>query len=340
MKEPGRESNVSTGRSNAGGHSVAVLGQLQDPSGAGLVHQQLAHHLTPGLPGLRLVHAEPLYDRVPSLLRRSMGRAGGADAVVWTSSPLPWRVVRGAALFVVVFDLRWLWTRGLAARAYRAADLARRLHRSRGVLTISETIAAQLALLTSKPVAVLPMGPGQFEGHAQPPPRNTKTIVLIGNATHKRNEEAARLLCASELVRETYSVVGVRISDECARILRAGLPEGCVTVHGIVPSLALAEILAGASTYLSLSTTEGFGFPYIEAAYFGSDVVAPDLPLTREVLGANAQLVGRVTPTADDLEAALLGWDLARVSALQAAAAARSWGPIGASAAEFITSLL
>jgi glycosyltransferase involved in cell wall biosynthesis len=289
---------------------------------------------------VRLVNVDSLVAEAPGITRRLRQRVTGADAVVWTSTPLPVRVARDIALFPVIYDLRWLRTRGPLARVYRAVDLARQIRRCRGILTISETVASQLALFTARPIRVLPMGPGQFEGYPRPRPRDTKTIVLMGGAAHKRNELAARMLCASRLVREQYSVVGVRVSDECARILHAGMPPGRVDLHGLVPRDALAEILDRSSTYLSLGTTEGFGFPYVEAAYFGCDVIAPDGPLTREVLGGMGRLLPNSTPTAEELDVALEGWDEPRISALQASTAARSWTATAESAATFISALM
>ena len=186
-------------------------------------------------------------------------------------------------------------------------------------------MAAQLSALTDKAVVVLPMGPGQFADSATVSPVNTKTIVLIGRARHKRNEEAARLIAATRAVAENYRVVAVDVSPESAAILRAGLAPDALTIRGRVERSELAQILAEGSVFLSLGVDEGFGFPYIESRYFGCDVIAPDVPITREVLGRDAPgLLAEVDGRA--LVAALEAWDLVRVRREQRQAHERSWG--------------
>jgi glycosyltransferase involved in cell wall biosynthesis len=306
--------------------TVAIAGYLQDPSGAGLIHERLGGCFAADNPSaLGLGPVMPLFETVPSPWSRFLNAVPTADALVWSSAPLPLRIPRNVPLFPIIYDLRWLKTRSAAGRVYRGLDLARVLRRGRSFFTISQTVASQLDVLTRKEVKVLPLGPGQFEGFEVPPVENTKTIVLIGNAPHKRNERAATLLVESSLVKEQYRVVGVRVSDRCARILRKNLWPARVAIFGIVPRDALADILTSASVYVSLSTDEGFGFPYVEASYFGCDVVAPDIPITREVLEAGSPTLVRRYPNTHELVTALESWCEHRIERLQRQASRLTW---------------
>lgn len=304
--------------------TIAVAGFLQNPSGAGIIHERLAHELDrAGMSGRRGL-SMPLYEEVPSLVERLRSRAPGADALIWTSSPLPLRLGQSHRLFPFVYDLRWLHTRGTAAKIYRAVDLSRSIRAATAVFTISESVASQLALFTRKPVSVVPLGPGQFEGYVSPSPNNTRTIVLIGNSPHKRNEEAAQLLTSSIAVRRSYRIVGVRVSSKCTDILARQMPPDRWTTFETVSRDELARILTDASVYLSLGRDEGFGFPYVEASYFACDVIAPDCPVSREVMGRSPVLL-QENPTTRDIEKSLEMWDTDRVLNARRQATERAW---------------
>lgn len=307
--------------------TVAIGGYLQEPSGAGVIHERLGS-ASAGRScslDLKLVSVAPLFKSVPSVWYRLRSRPPVADALVWTSAPLPIAIPRSTTLFPIVYDLRWLKTRSVLGRTYRGLDLARALRRARAIFTISQAVATQLDALTGKEVRVLPLGPGQFEGFDVPEPENTRTIVLIGNAPHKRNEHAAELLMRSSLVRSEFNVVGVRVSHQCSQILRRDLPSGRVFTFGTVSREALAEILTKSSVYVSLGVDEGYGLPYVEASYFGCDVIAPDIPITREVLQAGAPTLVSRHPGVCDLVEALESWSVDRIRKLQEKAVKSRW---------------
>jgi glycosyltransferase involved in cell wall biosynthesis len=73
-----------------------------------------------------------------------------------------------------------------------------------------------------------------------------------------------------------------------------------VTLTGHVPDDHLAAIYSGARALVFPSDDEGFGLPTVEALACGTPVVATDLPVLREVLGARATFVA-----AGDLEGLL-----------------------------------
>lgn len=62
-------------------------------------------------------------------------------------------------------------------------------------------------------------------------------------------------------------------------------PDGPVTELNGLSDGALSALLSGARALLQPSIVEGFGLPPVEAAALGVTVVAPDLPIYREVLG-------------------------------------------------------
>lgn len=319
--------------------TLALAGFVKAPSGAGVIHERLAEGL-PRAVGDRasIVRTDPARSSLPSVVSRLRAPIPDCDALVWTSTPLPLGVPRRTTLVPLVYDLRWMRTRSWLARAYRAVDTARTVRRATGFLTISQTVASQISLFTDKPIGILPLGPGQVEGAQVPAPDNSKTIVLIGGAPHKRNEELARLLVASKLVQSSYHVIAIGVSPACEKTLLAGLHEGRVKVIRAIPVEELIATLTSASAFMSLATSEGFGFSYLEASYLGCDVIAPLQPLTTEVLGSDACLLRSATPTVDEVEAALESWDAPRISRLQAQATSRSWSQTASSAADFVLS--
>ncbi len=271
-----------------------------------------------------------------------MGEIETSDVLVSTSTPTPART--GAAYLVpFVYDVRWRWTRGLAARAYRAGDLHATAWRAERIVTISHTVAAQLdAVGISRhcAVSVLDLGPGQVEG-ATPPAVSARvpTVLLIGGARHKRNEEAAALLVAHPTIVRDWRVLGVSLSPEAEHTLRSGFRSEQLTLDHQVSAEQFESYLAQATTYLALGESEGFGFPYIEAAYMGCDVIAVRQSITQEVLGADAILVGQ-EPTPDEIYAALDSWDEGRVARLQARATRRSWTETAAQLADLLGPLV
>lgn len=69
------------------------------------------------------------------------------------------------------------------------------------------------------------------------------------------------------------------------------VPEGQVVAPGHLPWQTLRELVAGARGLLFPSLDEGFGLPPLEALACGTPVLASDIPVTREVLGDQADFV-------------------------------------------------
>ncbi|MDK9697218.1 MAG: glycosyltransferase [Siculibacillus sp.] len=73
-----------------------------------------------------------------------------------------------------------------------------------------------------------------------------------------------------------------------------------VVLHGYRDAEGLRELLTAAHLFISTSHDEGLGLPLVEAQYAGLQVVAPDKPVFREVLGTSGEFVD----TADAADAA------------------------------------
>jgi hypothetical protein len=305
----------------SGAHSSAF-------TGAAVVHRELAQRLPDALPAGVIV--ENVQQAGHGLARRLFGdrSLSMAAVLVQTSTPMP-LITRADVLIPIVYDVRWRWTRGRVDRWYRHADLLQTAARSAHILTISHTVADQLEALRAVPsggLTVLSLGPGQFQ-EIQPPQVDDRppVVLLIGTAPHKRNELAAALLTQIRTVRDEYNVIGVSVSEETKRTLTSSLPTSRLTFLENLNVHELAATYATARSYVALGLSEGFGFPYIEAAHQGCDVIAPMQSVTIELLGDDGVLLSSITPTVSELEGALRSWDRERVARLQHRATQRSW---------------
>ena len=307
---------------------LRVSGSHSSPfSGAAIVHQELVARLAGRLPDYSVSNDF----RIGSgLLRRTMGVTGTdkADVCITTSTPLPLRA-NATRLLPIVYDVRWRWTRGRASRWYRHGDLLRTSRRSGHLLTISHTVAEQLRAMRISPdagVTVLELGPGQLQGVPVPQVVDRgPSVVLIGSARHKRNELAADLLAQIPGVRSGYRVVAISVSATTKQILNRHFEPSQLEIADSINLPDLIRLLSEARAYLALGYSEGFGLPYIEAAYLGCDVIAPRQSLTLEVLGDDGVLIPALDPTPAQLADALESWDVHRVTRLQKRATDRDW---------------
>lgn len=211
------------------------------------------------------------------------------------TSPLPLRAPRDTV--AVVYDLRWLRTRGALARIYRAWDLRRTVKRARAILCISERTRDDLASFIPSSTAkssVAWLGPGIVpEGSFHP--SSNGAVLLIGGAAHKRNEFAARMLVEAN-PSWLASVEGVGVSSETREILESGLGRDRCRWHYRISDDELVELYRHSEYFVLFGLEEGFGMPYVEALATGCKVVAIDQPLTREILGDAGCLIEEGTP--------------------------------------------
>jgi glycosyltransferase involved in cell wall biosynthesis len=292
-------------------------------TGAGMIQRALADGLPESIgPAWTLDHQ----NGDTNLARRLMaGRDRQADASVWISTPMPIAVPSQRHAHFVL-DLRWRQTRSKLGATYRGLDLRRILRESQHIFTISDDVQRQIEAFSTKAVSisVVPMGPGQVEGRPRVAATDTKTIVMMGRARHKRNQELASMLARSPVVRSDYQIIAISVADEVRTQLEAS--DLIVECFDGVDSDQLGVLLDRSSVYIALTTEEGFGLPYVEAAYCGADVIAVDGAVAREALGPHAVYLSAADPNLDRLEAALAAWDAERVGQLTDEARSRSWG--------------
>jgi len=96
------------------------------------------------------------------------------------------------------------------------------------------------------------------------------------------------------LAQSLYIVGNYNESDPCYQALKAQIDRlnlfGCVTITGKVSDAEVANYLARASVYVSMSEHEGFGVPLIEAAFYDLPVVALRNTAVSETMGPDALL--------------------------------------------------
>jgi hypothetical protein len=308
--------------------TLAAIGHHRSTSGAGVVHGEISARIDQFLPLGWRVESTPLYEPplcIPRLVKRGARPRSTGDVVLSTGTPLP-LLPPDLPVVSLLYDVRWAWAENRAKATYRSIELRRTLRRSSEILTISNTVAAQLDYISKmrRRISVLPMGPGQFEGWEAAPPTNNQVLLLIGSARHKENELAASLLAASPEVRARYSVIGVSLSDLAAGHLASAFGKRYRDLRSPTRQ-ELAVAMAEASHYVALGRSEGFGLPYIEAAYFGCDVVAPNLPIVREATQGHGNLLSPEQHTPRGLAKALEQWDEHRIISMQATAQSRTW---------------
>jgi glycosyltransferase involved in cell wall biosynthesis len=310
-------------------------------TGAAVVHRELSVRLPGHLDGLQIV--DDFREREPVLRRLAASGSTPSACCITTSTPLSLRL-HTEHLAAFVYDVRWRWTRGVLDRTYRHADLLRTARSAETVFTISHTVAEHLRALRVHEytnVIVVDLGPGQLQGVAPPQVAEREpTVVLVGSAPHKRNELAAELLGEIHTVAANWRVIGISLSADAEARLRSRIPATHLNLYREATAAQFVDLISSAAVYLALGVSEGFGFPYLEAAYLGTDVIAIRQSLTMELLRDDAILLEGPTPSVSHLAEALDSWDRARVARLQARATTRDWNTGARQVAQAVRSML
>lgn len=206
---------------------------------------------------------------------------------------------------VFVHDLMFIdhpeWFTG-RERAYFALMPAT-LGRATWVLTSSSSEADRISRLARKHPKVFPVGLGLSRGLAEATQRKPAGLedldgflLSVGRLNARKNLGAAiEGAIASGVVgpRTPLLIVGEPGGKraELPPVAREAVESGSVRFLGFIDDDELAWLYAGALVFLFLSLDEGFGMPTLEAAAFGAPVVASDIPVFREILGARAHYV-------------------------------------------------
>ena len=270
---------------------LSAPGVARESTGIGVIQRNLyprlealGHELT--LTANRDLGMSPTL-RLAGLGTAFLGVPAG-DVYLSLTSPLPLRTPSPVVAFV--HDLRWQRTRGRGSVAYRTADLRRTLRIADRVLVNSHATASDVAAfapLDAWKVHVTHLGPGQFNAPIFTESRSGR-LLLMGGASHKRNELAVEALAEAQ-VPWISEIVTVGVNAHTVELL--GNSPYAHEAHGRVSSSVLSEILRGCQYFMHLGLEEGFGLPYVEALAHGCEVVAIEQPLTLELLADAAALL-------------------------------------------------
>lgn len=272
---------------------LGVSGRVRPNSGIGVIQRMLYPHLAERFELVesptRDTGASGALAAVTGVLRGLAPVRNELGAYFCLVSPIPVRTP--GRLVAVVHDLRWLRQATTAKKRYRAWDLARLMRRADAVVCVSATTRDELLAHHPRDAAkvhVALLGPGIVPDGTPFTPGTPGRALLIGAAAHKNNELAAEVIAA--VPEKVTSVVGVNISAEAAARLRRAFGDDFEEL-GRVDDEELLHLYGQAAYYVHLGTDEGFGLPYVEALRCGAQVVAMDMPLTREVMGDGAILL-------------------------------------------------
>ncbi len=245
----------------------------------------------------RLLRQSWAHSRVPPV----EALCGRVDVFHGTNFVAP--PTRRAASVVTIHDLAYLRypeTVDTQSLAYREL-VPRALDRGAIVCTPSQTVAAEVRSqydLDADRVVVTRLGvdPGWFQAedagadvlarHDIP----NEFIVAVGTLEPRKNLDgllAAYRLAAGRAV-GLPPLVLIGSAGWGPSLNLDGLAAGQVILPGHLPLDVLRQVVSRAQLLVFPSLYEGFGLPPLEALASGVPVVAADIPVTREVLGAHA----------------------------------------------------
>lgn len=269
--------------------NLACSGLTRANTGIGVVQRNLYPYLEREFGTLQFSPVRDLgrtpWQRVLGLIN-GFRRPDGPHSTYLSAVP-PMPLALPGKVVSIVHDLRWVRTRGFFSRQYRMWDLKRTVSKSDILVCISQRTYDDLvaALPGAAPKSVIAwLGPGLI------PPNSfvskaSGRLLLIGGASHKENEAAARLL-ARVKPRWLTGVTGIGVSSE----VRSTIEDAFGSTFGTwLKDVSDEEVIAAykeSEFFMLLGKDEGFGLPFVEALASGCQVIATDQPLTRELFGS------------------------------------------------------
>ena len=202
---------------------------------------------------------------------------------------------------VTIHDLIHLRHRNLLARLYARTMIGRAVRNSRRVLTVTESVRAQLAGFGHpEKIVVTPNGVDAlyFDVQAGVPAPHKNYFLFVGNDKPHKNVE--RLVDAFAAVRKSGRVSLVLAGADFSRFARR---QGIV-LAGLVPREQLVTLYRGAIAVVQPSVEEGFGLPAAEAMAAGAVVITSTAPALVEVTGDGALHVA--PDSIDEIASAML----------------------------------
>lgn len=188
-------------------------------------------------------------------------------------------------------------------RLYMNRTIPASIRRSEAIVTVSAFTRDEIVALYGVPreritVASNGVDPVFLDPAQRPSPVEPPFFLAIGNLQPRKNLRtllgAYRALVQERPDRPERLVIVGQEQFEAGSILREGEDlrrAGRIVFTGYVSDRDLVGLLQRATAFAFPSLYEGFGLPPLEAMAAGAPVVASDIPVMREVVGAAALLV-------------------------------------------------
>lgn len=149
---------------------------------------------------------------------------------------------------------------------------------------------AQIMLCRPTVRNVFDLGVGDRATRGNTP--SSLTVSAIGTIEPRKNFRAAAEICRALAARlgipVTLNIIGREGWGPDASWLSQ---QAHVTLLGALPDQEVRAVLEASDLFICTSRDEGLGLPLLEAQYAGLPVIAPDMPVFREVLGSSGVLV-------------------------------------------------
>ncbi|MGV8858339.1 glycosyltransferase family 4 protein [Rhodoglobus sp.] len=176
-------------------------------------------------------------------------------------------------------------------------------HRATWLFTSSRNEAERIGRL-SRGRTVVPVGLAVGRGLADAVPRKpqgldgfTGDFLLCVGRLNARKNLANTIQAALSSGRATPDSPLVIVGEPQGRTaelpgdITEAVERGAVRFLGFIDDDELAWLYGNTALLLFVTRDEGFGLPALEARHFGAPVVVSDIPVFREILGANASYV-------------------------------------------------
>lgn len=225
---------------------------------------------------------------------QTMGSWGRKYALVLTLHDLIYYQHRTPPGFLPA-PVRLLW------RLFHLAYWPQRalLNRADVVATVSETTKELIQgfRLTNKPVRVIYNAAGDGGEPRDPGVAPTKELLYMGSFMEYKNVETLIAAMGHLPGYRLHLLSGIR--DDRRKQLEALVPAGAdVVFHGGVSEEKYQRLLRTVTASITLSKSEGFGIPLVEAMQAGTPMITSDTAIFREVGGEAVSYV-----EADDVAA-------------------------------------